>query len=156
MITRGWLDKHLPDTEKLHALARVIVGSDDPLAQLEWLAQASDSRRYYTPAWQKEARANYDHALADQERWGLDIGGLEYKPESRYLTAEGWPLGTRCWYVLVEKGFREVIAGETPKLALSRGIIFVHCVMMRTDTHPHQRTEHFKADVERYYLESEG
>jgi hypothetical protein len=40
-------------------------------------------------------RQGYDHP-------GFSWEGPIFKPENRYLTQEGYPLGTTCWYVRLE------------------------------------------------------
>lgn len=40
----------------------------------------------------------------DQHAAGYRWLGPVYKPVHSYLTHEGWPLGTSCWYVRVEAG----------------------------------------------------
>lgn len=53
-------------------------------------------------------------------RWA----GPLYKNTAQYLTTEGYPLGTECWYVQVEKaGFREWVCAETAPLAICRAFI---------------------------------
>jgi len=40
-----------------------------------------------------------------QQGWmtiGYEWRGPDWKPESHYMTNEGYPLGTVCWYVTVE------------------------------------------------------
>lgn len=39
---------------------------------------------------------------------GLDRFYLAFKSENEYLTTEGWPLGTTCWYVFVQTVNRRV------------------------------------------------
>lgn len=47
--------------------------------------------------------------------------GPLFKPEHAYLTAEGYPLGTTCWYVALEHaGYRYVVCAETPQDAVRR------------------------------------
>jgi hypothetical protein len=67
-------------------------------------------------AWQvverMTARMGYDDPHFD---W---VGPL-FKPEHRYLTEEGYPLGTTCWFVRVEdRGFIHHVCADTPELAI--------------------------------------
>src|SRR4051812_31696517 len=49
----------------------------------------------------------------------FDWHGPIFKPKSRYLTREGYPLGTECWYVIVEVGgSRNTVCAETAPLAI--------------------------------------
>lgn len=42
------------------------------------------------------------------------IKGPEFKSESEYLTQEGYPLGTTCFfYVVVIDGYRKFCCGDT-------------------------------------------
>lgn len=45
--------------------------------------------------------------------------GPLFKPEHRYLTQEGYPLGTTCWYVIIEiDGRRDFVCASTPEHAI--------------------------------------
>lgn len=56
----------------------------------------------------------------------LEWRGPLYKPSHHYLTAEGYPLGTVCWYVHVERfGWQRCICAETPMLAICRAALAV-------------------------------
>jgi len=47
-----------------------------------------------------------------------------FKPKGHYLTAEGYPLGTTCWYTVVEhRGYVFYCCGPTPAVAAERGKI---------------------------------
>lgn len=40
--------------------------------------------------------------------------GPYFKPENHHLIHEGWPLGTRCWYVIVRTaGLRKLVCSPT-------------------------------------------
>lgn len=52
--------------------------------------------------------------------------GPLYKPKTQYLTTEGFPLDTTCWYVdVINNGRRAFICADTPALAICRAILFV-------------------------------
>lgn len=48
---------------------------------------------------------------------------LNFKPETRYLTEEGYPLGTTCWYVRVElSGINVYCCGDAAEEAIFKGL----------------------------------
>jgi hypothetical protein len=55
------------------------------------------------PAMQETAWVIAKHYIYQQgdNRIGFEWDGPLWKPENRYLTNEGWPLGTTCWFVRV-------------------------------------------------------
>ena len=56
----------------------------------------------------------------------LEWRGPLYKPSHHYLTHEGYPLGTVCWYVHAERfGWRRSICADTPMLAICRAALAV-------------------------------
>lgn len=45
--------------------------------------------------------------------------GPLFKPEHHYLTSEGYPLGTTCWYILLEcNGIHYTVCAKTPQNAI--------------------------------------
>ena len=49
--------------------------------------------------------------------------GLRFKPERYYLTHEGYPLGTTCWYMKVEiDGYMPIMAAPTPEQVIEKAI----------------------------------
>jgi hypothetical protein len=57
--------------------------------------------------------------MSQRDHGKPEIGELQFKPETQYLTAEGYPLGTTCWYVIAEvNGARKYCCGDTPGDAL--------------------------------------
>ena len=57
--------------------------------------------------------------LLDQNEGLRAFDGPIYKPSHRYLTEEGYPLGTTCWYVLVEtQDSQEFVCADTAPLAI--------------------------------------
>ncbi len=72
-------------------------------------------------AWQvvevMTARMGYDNI-------GFLWQGPLFKPEHRYMTAEGYPLGTTCWYVILETdGYRGAVCADTAPLAICRAAL---------------------------------
>jgi len=50
--------------------------------------------------------------------------GPLFKPEHNYLTQEGYPLGTTCWYVIiVHDGLREFICADTPQESICKAAL---------------------------------
>lgn len=50
--------------------------------------------------------------------------GPIFKPEYEYLTTEGYPLSTTCWYVHVEfDGKRKFICADTPQEAICKAAL---------------------------------
>lgn len=50
---------------------------------------------------------------------GFEWRGPLFKPEHHYLTNEGYPLGTTCWYVFLEcNGMRYTICAKTAQNAI--------------------------------------
>lgn len=48
---------------------------------------------------------------------------LKFKPENHYLTSDGYPLGTTCWFVVVcACGFRRNYCADTPQEAVENAI----------------------------------
>lgn len=123
MITREGLDAALPDTPQVWKLASRLAFQGDKLDQanilpagLRWLAEFTEGDRF------SHAPEGWDWG---DTWWNIEIDGLNYKSRSHYLTAEGWPLQTTCWYVRVECGWREFVAAEIPELAVVRALIVV-------------------------------
>lgn len=89
---------------------------------LEWLwrKHARDTLPHYstdiTAAWEivkaMISRMGYNSP-------GFDWQGPIFKPEHHYLTREGYPLGTTCWFVRLEAdGYIQNICAETPEHAI--------------------------------------
>lgn len=58
-------------------------------------------------------------------RWIRIDGGLTYKTSGMYMTHEGWPQGTTCWFAVVECGFRWYVAGDAVGVAVLRIVVFL-------------------------------
>lgn len=139
MLTRDFLDEFLPGDEITRRLAERITGLDlstDLLPKgLVWLADFIEKDRFNSvgdrrPEWRDRHRDTW---------WDISHRGLGYKTSTHYLTAEGWPMMTTCWYVCVECGFREFVAAETPELAVLRAICYVDVISRWRATEPPQR-----------------
>jgi hypothetical protein len=57
---------------------------------------------------------------------GFKWSGPLYKPNTNYLTNEGYPLGTVCWYVIVQSDNigRHAVCAETAPEAICRAALF--------------------------------
>ncbi len=139
LFDREWMDQHLPHSKALYRLAISLCGTNKMEDQLQWLAKLSEDDAFPRPPWKEERRADGSHY--HDIAWALRVDGLNYKSRLQYLTAEGWPMGTACWYVQVDGGWRELITGETPSLALARAIIFVSVALIWRNTAPDERIE---------------
>lgn len=89
----------------------------------------SDSAR--VPAWARER--------AFRDLYPISIGGLTYKPTTNYLTAEGYPLGTTCWYCRVDCGPRYIAAHEDPEQAVLRTVLLALALFERRKKAPEER-----------------
>lgn len=57
------------------------------------------------------------------------VSELKFKDVEHYLTAEGYPLGTTCWYVSVEAGgWRDTCCADWPWEALRIAADFLEAV----------------------------
>jgi hypothetical protein len=64
------------------------------------------------PSWWDEVE-RYSR-MQGYDRLGFQWSGPKFKPEHHYLTHEGYPLGTVCWYVSTEwQGERKWHCAET-------------------------------------------
>jgi hypothetical protein len=77
----------------------------------------------------------------------LDEGGeftweLKFKTPDRYLTHEGYPLGTVCWYVyVVAHGLRKFICAERPEEAIMAAAEHVILLDLEAETLPKPEKE---------------
>ena len=141
-LDRKFWDEHVPKDD-LNAAVRVmgICGLAASLGldvRLEWLADANEP--YFAPKieWY-EALQPWERARSGGLPRAISHRGLEYKDEAHYLTAEGWPLGTRCWYFCIDCGYRLFTCAETPELATMRAIIVVDACRRWRATEPAAR-----------------
>ena len=57
----------------------------------------------------------------------FEIAGPVFKPETQYLTSQGYPLGTTCWFFEVKINFRcEIICGDTIDSAWAAVVAHLH------------------------------
>jgi hypothetical protein len=64
--------------------------------------------------------------IESAQQYKLSIRGPFWKPESAYLTNEGYPLGTTCWFFIAwANGLRKICCGKTPEDALKMAIHFI-------------------------------
>ena len=62
----------------------------------------------------------------------FEIFGPHYKPETQYLTSEGYPLGTTCWYFEVKISHcRKLICGDTLEAAWEAAVAHVRADLVR-------------------------
>lgn len=137
MITREFLDEHMPPSNRLFMLAADVAGmtsADDILPKgLRWLASFCENDRFSgfgdgAPAWRLQHPLDWWYTV--------QIDGLSYKDSMQYLTAEGWPSGKPCWYVRIECGMIHYIGAEDPELAVLRAIAFTKVLAERRSTAP--------------------
>jgi len=140
MITREWLDRALPVGPETRLAAEAACGvmfeRDTLPICLNWLAEATEADRFPEPEWKQfdpERGARFESA------WPVSMGGLQYKSAGEYLTAEGWPLRTRCWFIVVECGWREIVAAEAPEWAAMRAAIVFAAARDWRDIDPKER-----------------
>lgn len=148
MITKELLDEVLPDTLETIKLAEVYSGlllredygrmviPDVVEVALKWMAKCTEDDRFWgygdrKPAWKTNESAEW--------LYSIETGGLQYKPSSCYLTAEGWPTGTTCWYVCIESGWREYVGAETPRLAVIRALVVIGLAARLREIAPKER-----------------
>jgi hypothetical protein len=83
------------------------------------------------PHYSTDIAAAWLVVLLMVSRMGYDnIGfawqGPLFKPEHHYLTREGYPLGTTCWFVRIEHdGYIKGVCADTPELAICRAALEV-------------------------------
>lgn len=57
----------------------------------------------------------------------FEIAGPVFKPATQYLTSQGYPLGTTCWFFEVKINFRcEIICGDTIDSAWAAVVAHLH------------------------------
>ena len=81
------------------------------------------------PRWSVDVGAAWEVVEAMVGRMGYNNLSFEwygpcFKPEHHYLTAEGYPLGTTCWYVRIEtRNYALMIPADTAALAVCRSAL---------------------------------
>lgn len=142
MITREELDQHLPAGMRLADIANRIIGLPYPDIELslQWLARVTEEDYLSSfsdkrPTWTMVPGASWGH-------WSeLRMDGLQYKRSSHYLTAEGWPTGTTCWFVRIECGMLYIVCAENPTLAVQRAVVLVHLLLRQREIEPRLRPD---------------
>jgi len=151
MFTREVLDSVLPPGDALNAAVRRSLfecfNVDTPYAiiDLEFLLAAmagfvemhAGFRKQEEQPWQVLHSPEYEYDWS----YTITVRGVDYKPRSNYLTLEGWPTGTTCWFVTVDYGWRENITAPGPLLAVLRAIIVLCAVVRTSKTAPSKRRE---------------
>jgi hypothetical protein len=140
MIDREFLDAAMPDNEatlrRAEALTGLDLSTDIVERGLAWLAEFQEKDRF---SGYRGERDGWSDENKHDMWWNIICASLFYKGKDSYLTAEGWPLGTRCWYVRIECGRRDFACGETMRLAVLRGLIFTAVTAARRAIDPKQR-----------------
>jgi hypothetical protein len=84
------------------------------------------------PHYSTDIAAAWQIVLLMVSRMGYDNIGFNwqgplFKPEHHYLTQEGYPLGTTCWFVHIEHdGYIKIVCADTPELAICRAALEVN------------------------------
>lgn len=66
------------------------------------------------------------YGLKEPAGHGFSWVGPIFKSKAHYLTNEGYPLGTECWYVVIEwDGYRHIVCADTPQMAICRAALRV-------------------------------
>lgn len=69
-----------------------------------------------------ELRARLHYEESCQSR-GVVVSALRFKDKDHYLTNDGYPLGTECYYVVAEyDGLSQWCCGDKPQDALRKAI----------------------------------
>lgn len=150
MLYREFTEKYLADEPQLKRIAlKAMTCTTEPwgdntdeswlLHGLDYVAKLMEADRpWYArrPPWTEPSHPGF---APGEWVFQLHHRGLEYKPWSNYLTAEGWPTGTTCWYMCIEMGCRYYICAERPVTALLRGIIVMRCLLKWREIAPKKR-----------------
>ena len=150
MFNREFFDTYLPKGEQLDAKVKQClvecfkVELPCPDKDLAWLLTTmatfleDEWRRWlrHEESWKSPQNPDFEH---DLQSWVISFRGLDYKNKSQYLTAEGWPCGTTCWFVTIEYGWREHATAEEPLLAVQRAIIMLCACVRASKTQPSKR-----------------
>ena len=147
-MNREFWEKNFPDEYACMRLAENlcdIVLLPDPIKiGLNYMIAAQTADRFSgfsssdpnAPAWRDINDPDYAHS----DWWHYRITTcLHFKPVDNYMTLEGWPLGTECWYTTIELGWREHTCSETPEMAVYRALILTHAALKHRAMHPKRR-----------------
>ncbi len=156
MIYRKEFDELLPDNIRSRKLVESMIGisadlpsADFVLDGLYWAADLCERDRH--ASWTKYDWQQPEHPLYNSYEpvWRVSTYGLSYKDSGSYLTAEGWPLGTKCWFMPVNCGWRIYCCGETPQLAVLRGIVIMTIAIEQRELAPKLRQGMHSALIQR-------
>ena len=121
MLNRNFLDKFLPEEQKTIDLARQALGDEvsvervlEELRKLQADDYLSNDPRPYPQRGYGRARFQWPN---------FRFEGFSFKPEDHYLTIQGWPLGTECWFVRYNFGYTFFVTANTQIFAVSRAIV---------------------------------
>lgn len=127
MWDRDYLDKYIPNPEVAsEIILKHYKGGPPADASLEdlcvLLADIVRDDRFSAMRGKKDWTKQHYDGMGDW--WEIHSISLEYKSSGQYLTDEGWPLGTECWFVRICEGANHCICAETPLLAAWRGLVY--------------------------------
>ena len=145
---RDFWETHFADEYKCmrHAenLCDIVIMHDPIKLGLDYMIGVQKADRFSgfsssdpnAPSW----RDVNDPEYAYTDWWSYRITTcLNFKPTDNYMTLEGWPLGTECWYTTIELGWREHTCSETPEMAIYRALILTHAALKHRAMHPKKR-----------------
>lgn len=142
-MNREWLDEAMP-IHRLGSLASKEVGEELTPENclgvcLRWLAQFVEGDRWPRPPWKE-----FDpiRGARHETVYSIRFLGLDYKDNMSYLTAEGWPMDTTCWYVTIEMGHRDLIIADEIEHAVMRAVIFAAYSKRFRDIAPEDRPKY--------------
>jgi hypothetical protein len=145
MLDKEYFDKWMPAGIALESIAARITGRRgdfDVLHALNWMAAFQESDRF--SRWPDQMKP-WDRPAGDW--WNLSFRGLQYKGSESYLTAEGWPCGTMCWYVCVECGWREFVCAEGMSTAVARAVLLIEALRLWRPTDRKRSMEAYLEDL---------
>lgn len=147
MMYRDFWEAHFPDEYKCMRLAERLIDRtimQDPIKEgLAYMIGVQKSDRFSgfsdrpgTPSWRQRNSPDYEYG----DWWEYRITTcLNFKPEDNYMTNEGYPLGTECWYSTIELGWRIHTVSQTPEMAIYRALILTHVALKHRAMHPKKR-----------------
>lgn len=147
-MTREFWEQHFPDEYKCMRLAERLIDRtimQDPIKEgLAYMIGVQTADRFSgfsssdpnAPAWRDIN--NHDYAHSDWWHYRITTC-LHFKPTDNYMTNEGWPLGTECWYCTIELGWRIHTCSETPEMAIYRALILTDTALKHRAMHPKRR-----------------
>lgn len=147
MMYREFWEEHYGDENKCRVLAERLTGLDLSAHQimrgLTYMIELQSADRFSgfsdrpgTPSWRQ--RNSPDYCYGDWWEYRITTC-LNFKPTDNYMTSEGWPLGTECWYSTIELGWRTHTCSETAEMAIYRALILSHTALQHRAMHPKTR-----------------